>query len=366
MNRRKLNVLISVSMLAIVSLAADAAPNISGANGSLAHGGTVQLSGSGFGTRGNYNNVNAEWKGHDFLAFRVKDFDDGNLSGDGFRDTNSSWVLRNGGRRNGGHFASKFYNGQRLGALETNQSGTTGTWYISYWFMMPPDTSSSKPFRLYGSGEARNLYLASGGQGSGEGFNIRGYSECTASECSSETVWSSPDKFTANKWHRVEIEMSQSNSGSIKVLLDGKHQWTRERWLATSSGIYNGHTIDLGSMINAAASGRNSPEDNSYNFDDVYFDFTLARVELANAPTWSAATYREVQIPISWSAGQIQFAVNQGQFNPGSTAYLYVVAADGSRNSQGYPVTMGGDVNSGDPGGDEEVKPNPPENLRAE
>lgn len=335
-------------LLGVVSLAVpfgvNAAPKIVSVSGEFSHGATVTVVGEGFGTRGDFNNVNASWYGHRFMPFRVKDFDDQSLSSGGFNNPGSSWVLSRGGRTSLGHFATKYYNGQRLGALSALQRGTTGEWYLSYWFMMPAGTSSSKPFRIYGSGSAGNIYLASGGK---LGFGIRGLSECSAPECSSATVWGSPNSFQAGKWHRVEILMSQAENGRITVLMDGKEQWSREQWLATSAGVYDGHTIDLGNMINAQEDGgSNSPENNSYNFDDAYFDFTQARVEISDHPTWSGSSVRELQVPVAWAGGMVSVAVNRGSFTEGASAYLYVIAADGSVNENGFPITFGGDAPS--------------------
>lgn len=339
-------VLFVLLMVWSVTVSAHAAPGISGVEGKIATGETLVIKGNSFGTRGNYNNVNASYKGQNFLAFRVKDFDDQSLSSQGFNNPGSSWMIRSGGRTGSGSYATKYYNGQRLGALSATQQGTTGTWYMSYWFMMPSNTSSSKPWRIYGGGSAANIYLATGGSGSGEGPTLRGYSECTASNCSPSTVWSSPDTFKANQWSRVEVVMHQG--GSFTTFINGKQQWSREGWVGNPFNG-NGHTIDLGNMINAATSGGDDPSNNSYNFDDVYFDFTLARVEIGNSSTWSASTHKEVQVPTDWSTGQIKVVVNRGSLPSGSSAYLYVVDANGNVNTNGYPIKIGDSASSPPP-----------------
>lgn len=329
-----------------VSLALHAAPQIVSVAGEADHSRQLTISGAEFGVRSDYNSSGNEWRGNRFLPFRVKDFDDGSLSSGGFNNPGSSWMLRPGGRHSTGSFATKYYNGQRLGALSASQRGTTGTWYISYWFMMPAGTSSSKPFRMYGSGTAQNLYLATGGS---QGFSLRGYSECSAAECSSDTIWSSPQSFIGGRWHRVEIILSQAN-GRITTYIDGKEQWSRDRWLASTPGAYDGHTIDLGNMINAhETGGSNAPENNSYNFDDVYIDYTLARVEIGDAPTWVASSKRELQVPIKWTNNSITIAVNSGTFTKGTRAYLYVVDANGVVNASGYPITIGDPIAGSSP-----------------
>jgi len=79
----------------------------------------------------------------------------------------------------------------------------------------------------------------------------------------------------------------------------------------------------------------------AYAFDDVFFDHTRARVEIGNAPTWTATTIREIQIPVSWSSTSITVQTNITAFAPGSTAYLFVVDASGAV-SGGFPITVGG------------------------
>ena len=72
--------------------------------------------------------------------------------------------------------------------------------------------------------------------------------------------------------------------------------------------------------------------------DDVYVDTTQARVEIGNASTWEACSQREIQIPSAWSTTAITVTINRGTFSPGSQVYLYVIDADGNHNSEGYPL----------------------------
>lgn len=81
--------------------------------------------------------------------------------------------------------------------------------------------------------------------------------------------------------------------------------------------------------------------------DDVYIDNTQARIEIGNASTWAACTKKVIQIPTSWNSENpadnvVQATTNQGSFEDGSTAYLYVVNPDGEVNETGHPVTFDG------------------------
>ncbi len=76
--------------------------------------------------------------------------------------------------------------------------------------------------------------------------------------------------------------------------------------------------------------------------DDIYIQIgTQARVELGNNSNYFSCSFREIQRPDSWGDGAITLSLNQGSFQNGDTAYLFVVDADGNP-SVGYPITIGG------------------------
>jgi hypothetical protein len=51
--------------------------------------------------------------------------------------------------------------------------------------------------------------------------------------------------------------------------------------------------------------------------------------------------YREIKVPSAWSDGSIKITVNQGSFQAGETAYLFVVDSDGNVNPTGFPIVIG-------------------------
>lgn len=73
-------------------------------------------------------------------------------------------------------------------------------------------------------------------------------------------------------------------------------------------------------------------------YDDHYLDTSRARLVLANAANWNAATLRNPQAATQWQDGSISAALQRGGFSAG-TAWLYVVRADGS-TSAGWQVTL--------------------------
>jgi hypothetical protein len=88
----------------------------------------------------------------------------------------------------------------------------------------------------------------------------------------------------------------------------------------------------------------------NWYWSELYVDVTQARVELGNASTFSSCTHKEIQIPTAWSSGSLSFSANVGTFSPGSNVYLYVVDSNGSVNSNGYPLVVGGTVEDEHPG----------------
>ncbi|OGS24150.1 MAG: hypothetical protein A2314_09555 [Elusimicrobia bacterium RIFOXYB2_FULL_50_12] len=79
-------------------------------------------------------------------------------------------------------------------------------------------------------------------------------------------------------------------------------------------------------------------------WDDIFIQTGgQQRVEIGDTSEWSTNTHREIQIPVSWSDNSISFIFNQGSFQNGSRAYLFVVNEAGSVNS-GYPITIGGQL----------------------
>jgi hypothetical protein len=89
------------------------------------------------------------------------------------------------------------------------------------------------------------------------------------------------------------------------------------------------------------ADAANAPQ-GVVDWNTIYADNTLSRVEVCNAATKSGSTHCEIQIPTtSWSATSLQITVNQGSFADGSTAYLYVADSTGAFNSTGFSVTFG-------------------------
>jgi len=301
---------------------------------------TLVVNGSNFGSHGSYGGSAA------FLNAAWQNFETGQLAGGNMFLENKAtyqWSAEStGARANSRFYARKVFVDNEGGEIGLNQAGTTGKWFISFWMQVDTvaDQQSGKFFRIWG--DNADVYLSTG---AGD-LNIRGYSECSSCSPAPTTVWGSASQFVPNTWQRVDIEMSQSPDW-VAVYLDGRLQWRRsstlsgseqQKWIPSPMGG-NGHTLGLGGMLDAPYRGW--PTNGFWKFDDIYVDYTYARVELGNASTWAACTRKEIQIPRQWSASQITIDVNQGSFSAGTQAYLYVVDANGSVNATGYPIKIG-------------------------
>ena len=157
--------------------------------------------------------------------------------------------------------------------------------------------------------------------------------------------WGNAVNQMAGKWSKVEIAIKLSNQsdGYINIWENG-HQVMN----------YAGITDNYGGTRRAIAVGgyaRMQGYTNNWRyFDDVYVDTTLSRVVLADKPVLSQATIVENQIPSAWSDSSITAQVNLGKFTQGQAAYLFVVDASGTVSATGLALTAGGTT----------VMPNPP------
>ncbi|MFA6198430.1 MAG: hypothetical protein WC734_04760 [Patescibacteria group bacterium] len=336
-----------------MSVQADGLPVINTVSGSFEIGQSATITGSGFGTRGDFNNLNDSWQGIRFLNFRFKDFEDSGIESDGFTTwyDDSRDVITVGGHTGSyGHF----YYGTTQEIISLNAQNTdliNGTYYASFWFMVPENQQSGKFFRLWFSNNS--IDTLSFYTGCSDNY-LRAGNGC--SQNTQDIQYTSPDQFQPNVWHRVDILVhSAIDDLDVKTWMDGVLQWEKADWCTSWVGNYSPGPSDYGWNIANFIDkpGELDPGlyrcaahptwDGSYNYDDIYFDYTQARVEIGNTSTWDTNTHREIQIPhTTWNDDQIQFTVNQGTFTNGESAYLYVVDENGVVNTTGYPITFAG------------------------
>jgi len=149
-------------------------------------------------------------------------------------------------------------------------------------------------------------------------------------------------------WYQVNFKLLQSSVG----VADGSVEiWHSHSYgssepfvkvinlpdIVTRSNSNYLNTVVLGEVCTNLSCGVTC--DAVQYFDSFYLDNTWARVEIGNAPTWDACTYREVQLPSEWLGSSITVTANTGCIPHGS-AYLYVSDAEGVHNTNGYPITI--------------------------
>ena len=156
--------------------------------------------------------------------------------------------------------------------------------------------------------------------------------------------WGAAVNPMAGKWSKVEIafKATDQNDGYVTVWENGKKVMSYQGPTDTYPGKLR--TVAVGGY--ARMQGYTT---NWRYFDDVYVDTTLQRVVLADKPVLSQASIVELQIPVAWSDGSITATVNLGKFGQGQVAYLFVVDASGNPSANGYQVTAAGTAQAPSP-----------------
>jgi hypothetical protein len=219
------------------------------------------------------------------------------------------------------------------------------TMYFSGWFYNTVSGAESRNFKF--------LSLRSGPAGTMGEPEIRWdmypvnpsghmYMANTANQLIAQTYGLGGNTYP-DGWHRVEVWLDQ---GTVDQSDGELYTWRDcQDWCSLTSvpvlttqypesydNFYLGHYFasDVGSPL---------PEMELW-WEDVYIDWTRARVEIGNDSAWNNCTHREIQIPTAWTSGSVSATVNTGTFLSGSTAYLFVVDENGNV-SNGFPVEIG-------------------------
>ena len=162
-----------------------------------------------------------------------------------------------------------------------------------------------------------------------------------------QTYISAPFSTPQKNWHRWDIYIKKASDsaaydGILQIYIDNKlvYDFKKDtgipylngKGFSNSNGDFAG-SIFIGSYFSGASA-------NTYvDYDDIYLDHTLARVEIGENPNWNECTHSEIQPPISWSQDSIKIKVNQGTFSQNGTAYFFVIDKSGTA-SDGYAITF--------------------------
>jgi hypothetical protein len=72
-----------------------------------------------------------------------------------------------------------------------------------------------------------------------------------------------------------------------------------------------------------------SPTLTNIHLDDIYVDTAWSRVEIGDAPNYADCHQREIQLPESWADDEVTIRLKQGGLSSLSGSYLFVVDAEG-------------------------------------
>ena len=366
-------------VLSTLPLVAYAAPVVTGITGTVTHGTTVTVSGSGFGTKTTVpplvwdncsgTNVSTLWDGYwpnvasnstYNLAYRTpirsvglphshitkymagchcestgnntgwnvmmwKDFS--NIANgtifymSSYVRTDPSW---NGSLGSPADNNFKTFDYSITGTPYTTTNGIDGQWYLAYG----PPTDLASPQWIVDA----TLPLP----------DQNGHNAWWGGGASSTAAWVKTE---------YEFKISSGNDGYAKVWDNGvlvinylgPTDWYNAGWTST-----NNRNISLGGYARAYGATTQWRY-----WADIYLDNTPQRSVICAGSSWGSRGRCEVQIPSAWSPSSITLIVNQGAFADNSTAYLYVVDATGAASPQ-RTITFG---SSGSGGGGSSTTP---------
>jgi hypothetical protein len=139
-----------------------------------------------------------------------------------------------------------------------------------------------------------------------------------------------------NQWMRVERYMDKDNVGYSYGSIDLEKKGEIIGNFNTCEEPFNGFI--LGQYFRTE-DGTGATL-NQY-IGEMYVDTTPARIELCDTSSYSLASHCEIQIPhTQWDGTTIQFTFNQGSFNDGDTAYVFVID-ENHDVSNGHEVVIG-------------------------
>lgn len=345
---------LAVAALVTGALAAGALaqPQVTSRTGDWTDGGTVQVFGSGFGTK---------TQGPPLLWDKlVNQPAYSGLTQGATIPAGSGYPWQsNGGATSAGNVkwwttaprvtGRPYYHVQDLGYLMGRDLGgaTPNQLYVSWWVRASGNIStgsggnaSTKLIRVWAdaSGETGRL--------SWTGMQMTYYA-LEAGNVTIKSLWNNWGG-VPGQWHNLEF------------LADSRQDVTQSLGVATclnnNQPIYSNvrfwgaSPMNLIDLIGFDPSIPENLDDVYVDFTDIYVDNTFQRIVAGNASTWSAVTHKEIQIPQTWSPTAIAFTANAGSFPAGSSVWYYVFDADGRHNETGLAAQTEQSEAPGQPG----------------
>jgi hypothetical protein len=359
----KAGMMLLTLILSSVCLAASsfAAPVITSVSGTISHNSTVTVTGSGFGSKNHapplkWDNFENGIPGSDISStgYWLNHYGSGDIKFTGSRLRTGfskrsvvdrmiySWP-RTTPDGNFYHLDVWPYAGKKY---------LTGYLYIDFVNLNTPVEWQAKLIHVLSGSEHADwpvLALQSWWSPDGQPGNNGSYFEVQYTGGGWPSSWN--DWARAGQWLRFEIEWKDSSGPAagdgfarFSVYHPDEDVVTVTRTGTTMAA--DGKTISTPHFGYLLVNENNGHEVDTY-WDDIYMDDSWSRVEVCNGATYSNRSNCEIQIPSAWTDGQLQFKVNQGGFADDSTAYLYVIDANGC-TSAGKQITFAGACGHGD------------------
>lgn len=138
----------------------------------------------------------------------------------------------------------------------------------------------------------------------------------------------------SSRWHHFEVELDVE-AGTLKSWFNGE-----------LGGIakFDPRAAALGKYSpTIALIGNNAKQDQLQNMyiSEIYMDKSIQRVIIGDSDSYSGLSHYEVQRPVSWSDGAIDFAFNLGSLDFSEGLYVYVFDSNGVPNQKGFPLCIG-------------------------
>jgi hypothetical protein len=238
------------------------------------------------------------------------------------------------------------------GHVDSHTVSPTGQLYVSWWLKMsanpiPPDGNhSSKFIRAGNSAHQQDPNVETFSWTQQQSYIYDGNYLADDWLNNGQTDWA----ITPNQWNFLEVWFDNT-AKTYTIKVDGNTKVNASSW---AGGNFN---FDYVWLIGFDAGG-NAPPTLTLWTDDIYIDNTFSRVMIGDASTYASSTHFEMQPPTAWSSSSITVSLNQGSFADGSTAYVYVIDANGNV-SAGNPITFGGTFSTSGTSGTN-PKPSPP------
>jgi len=347
-----------ISVTLIICDTGYAAPSIDSATGNFSNGQVITISGSNFGIKTSARPV--VWDNFESGTLST------NISGKNpiigppwtsfsaptvVSPTYSNDILRKGSKRSALH---NFENNDNYN-ISLRLPFAQNQYYFSFWYYYDLTSNTwagnTKPWYMYGSGRATIpeplVTVGYGDPSIGDGSVRIGASDNNGQSVDTNiSAYGSPRlENIEGKWIRYEVWLVQSTPDTE----NGKfYMWTHVSgdsiYLSLSDSQFCSrksqdywNELRVGGAYNRNTAGHNS----RIYIDDMYLDNTPARVEIGDSSRWNNCKHREIQIPTNWANSNISIILNQGSFEDGSTAYIYVVDLNNNVNFNGYPIEFG-------------------------